>query len=322
MSGQGSETWWRVTHLCLDGPSHTVPQQLYETPCPSPPDLQKTEAGWSGAPSCPDQQCQQQNSPPGPPLPKQVTLQWFPAEASPVTLISVVSQGPTVASAKTPPSLLVGHFDATGRRCQGPWGSAPRTVSTQSFQRAVRTPTRWLLLGGPPSFPMGSSSLKLHLLERSPGCVLPSPHLGQLTCSCFTLGHQVTSLQPDGGPWGRPPWPMGWWTAPSPRPFAQAICTGQAAQVVPVTGSTLHGHVWAGSDGQAVGQGTAVQLRWRDRSCPGGARGAPLVLDVSPHSVGAALGVLVPVPSPIQPGAGLQRAREHPETQKCKMTGK
>lgn len=170
----------------------------------------------------------------------------------------------------------------------------------------------------PPS-PMGPSSLKLHLLEHFPGCVLPPPHLGQLPCSCFTLGCQVMSLQPDGGPWGRPPWPMGWWTGP---PFAQEICTGQAAPVAPAAKSTLHRHVWASSDRQEPGQGTVVQLRWRDRSCPGGARGAPLVLDVSPRSVGAALGVLTPVPSRIQPGAGSQLEREHPETQKCKMTGK
>ena len=110
--------------------------------------------------------------------------------------------------------------------------------------------------------------------------------------------------------------------APHSRPFAQAIRTGQAAPVVPVTRSTVHGHVWASSDGQEAGQGTAVQPRWWDRSCPGGARGAPLVLGVSPHSVGAALGVLMPVPSPIQPGARSQRAQEHPEAQKCKMMGK
>ena len=92
--------------------------------------------------------------------------------------------------------------------------------------------------------------------------------------------------------------------------------------MAPATESTLHGHMRAGSDRQESGQGTAVQLRWWDRSCPGGARGAPLVLDVSPCSVGAALGVLTPDPSRIQPGAGSQHEREHPETQKRKMTGK
>ena len=177
-----------MTHLCLDGPSHIVPRQLYETPCPSPPDLPKTEAGWSGAPSCLDRQCEQWNSPPGPPPPKQVTLQWFPTEASPVTLISMVSQGPPVVSEKTPPSLLVGHFDATGCRCQGPWGNAPRKVSTQSCQREVRTPTRWLLPGGPPSFAMGSSSLELHLLGRSSGCVLPPHTLGAASLFLFHSG--------------------------------------------------------------------------------------------------------------------------------------
>lgn len=203
MSGKGSETWWRVTHLCPDGPSHTVPQQLYETPCPSPPDLRKTEAGWSRALSCPDQQCEQQNSPPGPPPPKQVTLQWFPAEASPVTLISVVSQGPTVASAKIPPSLLVGHFDATGCRCQGPWGSAPRTVSTQSFQRAVGTPTWWLLLGGPPSFPHGLFLSEIASSRTFPWLCASIPTLGAASLFLFLSGSSGHVLSARWWPLGK-----------------------------------------------------------------------------------------------------------------------
>lgn len=188
MSGKSSETWWRVTHLCLDGPSHTVPRQLCETPCPSPPDLPKTEAGWSGAPPCPDQQCEQRNSPPGPPPPRQATLPWFPTEASPVTLISLGSQGPTVASAKTPPSPLVAHVDATGPRGQGPWGSAPRKVSTRSWQRAVRTPTRWLLLGGPPSFPHGPFLSETASFRTFPWLCASTPTLGAASLFLFHSG--------------------------------------------------------------------------------------------------------------------------------------
>lgn len=188
MSGKGSEPWWRVTHLCLDGPSHTVPRQLCETPCPSPPDPPKTEAGWSGAPSCPDWQCEQRNSPPGPPPPKQVTLQWFPTEASPVTLISMVSQGLAVESPKTLPSLLVGHFDATGPRCQGPWGSAPRKVSPQSCQRALRTLTRWLLRGSPPSFPHGLFLYETASSRTFPWLCASTPTFGAASLFLFHSG--------------------------------------------------------------------------------------------------------------------------------------
>ena len=231
----------------------------------------------------------------------------------------MVSQGPTVASPKTSPSLLVAHVDATGPRGQGPWGSAPRKISTQACQRAVRTPTQWLLLGGPPSIPHGPFLYETASSRTFPWLCASTPTLGAAFLFLFHSGSSGHVLAARWRPLGRASVADGLVDRP---PFAQEICTGQAAPVAPAAKSTLHGHMRAGSDRRELGQGTAVQLRWRDRSCPGGARGAPLVLDVSPHSVGAALGVLTPVPSHIQPGAGSQSEREHPETQKCKMMGK
>lgn len=43
----GSETGWRVTHLCPDGHTYTVPWQQDQTPGPFPPVLQKAKGtGW------------------------------------------------------------------------------------------------------------------------------------------------------------------------------------------------------------------------------------------------------------------------------------
>lgn len=41
----GSETWWRVSHRCLDGHTYTVPGRRAETPCPLAPRLREVGAG-------------------------------------------------------------------------------------------------------------------------------------------------------------------------------------------------------------------------------------------------------------------------------------